>query len=234
MTIRLTGTHAPAEGTATAPNEVDLGRPTSSLPRFSVEKFWDADSSPPALVALSRAVGALAPKSGARTPQVEAGVVMASLMHDVAYYYGGTSEQKGRADRIFGDQIPYFVSRLNPAAVEQARTTAMVDVAAVAVGGGFPFKESYSWSYGLQEKDRGYITLDRGEDAEIAKVAQQTFREVVNQIADGTFKMSAVLKAKMAKASPEYQQELKANLVKLAKALQAELTGNQPVGIPGF
>lgn len=36
-------------------------------------------------LALSRAVSSMAPTSGARTPEVEAGIVLASLMHDVAY-----------------------------------------------------------------------------------------------------------------------------------------------------
>lgn len=213
----------------------DYGRPASTLPKFSVKKFWDADSTPPALAGLSRQVGAWAPKSGARTPQVEAGIAMASLMHDVAYYYGGSIADKQRADKLFGDQIPYFVGKLNPGAVEAAKATSLVDVAAVKAGGGVPFEESFSWSYGFEQSQRGFATLDGGENQKIDKISRDTFKQVVNQIANGTFKMSDVLKGKLAQASPAYQAEIKANMIKLAKELQQDLKSPAArKNIPGF
>ena len=71
-----------ASKTATTP---DIGAPASTLPKFNVSKFWDADSTPPALACVSRSVGGWVPSIGARTAKVVAAVLMASLMHDVAY-----------------------------------------------------------------------------------------------------------------------------------------------------
>jgi hypothetical protein len=90
----------------------DPSRPTRTLDPFSVQKYWDADSTPAPLAKLSRLIGRLDPRSPARTPQIEAGIVMASLMHDVAYYYGGSEAQKAIADSLFGQQIPYFVEQV--------------------------------------------------------------------------------------------------------------------------
>lgn len=223
----------PREG-ASAPPAPDVSRPASTLPRFSVDKFWDADSTPPALAAISRAVGGWAPRSGARTPDIEAGVIMASLMHDVAYHYGGSIADKAAADKRFGDQIPYFVSKLNPDAVDASRVTAAADVAAVTLGGGAPFLESYSWSYGFDKlQQRGFQALAPGERTKIHSIEQQTFRQVVDQIADGKFQPSEVLKNKLAAVPPEYAEQIKTNMVKLAKALQVELRKGGS-NIPGY
>ena len=88
-------------------------RPTDLLESFNPQKSWDADSTPPALAALSRKIGELFPKMGARTPEIEAAIVLASLMHDVAYYYGGSRSEKQDADSRFRKQIPFFASLLN-------------------------------------------------------------------------------------------------------------------------
>lgn len=214
--------------------DVDIGRPASTLPRFSVAKFWDADSTPAALACVSRALGQWAPRSGARTPETEAAVVMASLMHDVAYYYGGSQAEKMRADQLFGAQIPYFAGKLNPSAVPAARLTAAADVAAVTLGGGVPFLESYSWSYGLPQSDRGYTTLERGEGAKIQRISRETFKRVVDQIAGGRFKMSDVLKNKLEQTDPEYRKQVKASIVNLAKSLKQEFERDGGRSIPGF
>lgn len=220
-----------AKGANAAP---DIGRPASTLPRFEVQKYWDADSTPAALASLSRAVGSVAPKSGGRTPTIEAGIVMASLMHDVAYYYGGWSADRERADQLFGAQIPFFAGKLDPEAVSSAKVAAMVDVAAVRVGGGVPFHESYSWSYGFAPAQRGYATLNPGQSEQVQRIARGTFREVVGQIASGQFLLSDVLAAKLAKATPEYQAEVKASIVKLCQALQKDFENGAAGEIPGF
>ncbi len=219
-----------ASKTATTP---DIGAPASTLPKFNVSKFWDADSTPPALACVSRSVGGWLPSSGARTPKVEAAVVMASLMHDVAYYYGGWQDQKSAADALFGKQIVAFAGKFGAEVQNSAKTTAAIDQAAVALGGGVPFEESYSWSYGLPMDQRGYATLNPGEQEKIRAISQQTFKTVVNQIAEGKFKPSDVLKGKLAKADPAYQQEIKEALVALAKSLQKDLKTN-PSSVPGF
>lgn len=210
----------------------DIGRPASTLPRFDVQKYWDADSTPSALASLSRAVGGVAPRSGGRTPVIEAAIVMASLMHDVAYYYGGWSSDRERADELFGAQIPYFAAKLDPEAIGPAKVAAAVDVAAVRVGGGVPFKEGYSWSYGFEPSQRGYATLDPGQLKQVQQISRETFREVVGQIAAGQFHISEVLAAKLGKASPEYQEEVKANIVKLCQALQRDF--ERGADLPGF
>lgn len=211
----------------------DIGAPASTLPKFSVKKFWDADSTPPALACVSRQVAGWLPNSGARTPQVEASVVMASLMHDVSYYYGGWQDQKTQADALFGKQIVAFAKLLGPEAGAAAKVTAAVDEAAVTLGGGVPFEQSYSWSYGFSQADRGYASLNPGEAEKIRAISQETFKSVIDQIASGKFKPSAVLKGKLAKADPEYQAQIKASLVTLAKQLQKQLKTN-PSSVPGF
>ncbi len=220
----------PGKGESKVP---DIGRPASTLPRFDIQKYWDADSTPSALASLSRAVGGIAPRSGGRTPVIEASIVMASLMHDVAYYYGGWSSDRERADELFGAQIPYFAAKLDPEAIGPAKVAAAVDVAAVRVGGGVPFKEGYSWSYGFEPSQRGYATLDPGQLEQVQQISRETFREVVSQIAAGQFHISEVLTAKLGKASPEYQEQVKANIVKLCQALQRDFERGTG-GLPGF
>lgn len=161
-------------------------------------------------------------------------MVLASLMHDVAYYYGGSMDDKARADQLFGAQIPAFVQRLDPNAVAAAKVTSAVDVAAVKLGGGVPFDQSYSWSYGFKQADRGYATLDAGENAKIDELGRAAFKEVVAKIATGNFEPNAVLKGKLAQASPEYQAQVKASIVKLAKSLQRELAADGGKNLPGF
>lgn len=210
-------------------------RPTHTLKRFDVAKYWDADSTPPALAALSRAVGSMAPKSGARTPEVEAGIVLASLMHDVAYYYGGDVEQKAAADALFGKQIPYFASKLShdPKVASAAQMAAAVDVSAVTLGG-LPSAESYAWSYGLKPSQRGFAPLQPGEAQAISKVARETFESVVKQIADGDFKLSGVLAGKLAGLDPVYREQLTSSVVTLAKRLEADRRAGRTHEIPGF
>lgn len=211
----------------------DYGAPTTELPRFSVQKYWDADSTPPALACLSRTVGRLFPSSGARTPIVEAGIVLASLMHDVAYYYGGNSTDRDNADRLFGAQIPWFVGLIDKGSVEAARTAACVDEAAVNVGGGFPFCESYSWSYGWKKSDRGYASLNPGENERVRNVARDSLTEVVHAIAEGRFKLSGILEEKLARANLAHQEAVKAAVVQLAHALKPILDAGG-AGVPGF
>jgi hypothetical protein len=211
----------------------DVSRPTSSLPRFHSKKFWDADSTPPALAALSRDIGELLPQSGARTPHIEAAVVMASLMHDVSYYYGGTRENKAAVDGLFGQQIPSFASRLSDSAGQAARVTAAVDVAVVTVAGGWPFQEKYSWSYGFELQQRGFHELKAGEVAKIERVAQETFVGVVSRVAAGRVNDFPLVRAKLANVRPEYRCRLKTCLVDLARSLQTDLATN-PGSIPGF
>lgn len=231
------GSRARRAPNATAALDVapDIGRPASTLPRFSVAKFWDADSTPACLACASRALGSVV--AGARTPEIEAGIVMASLMHDVAYYYGGNSTDRDTADATFGRQIRYFVSKLKPGdedAAKAAARTAAADVAAVQLGGGFPFGSSYSWSYGFAKPDRGYASHLPDEANKIRTIAHETFAEVVGQVASGRFELSDVLKGKLAQAKPEYQQRFKESMVRLAKALQSDLRGGRAEQIPGF
>lgn len=213
----------------------DIGRPASTLPRFDVEKFWDADSTPPALACLSRKLGDLLP--GARTPEIEAAIVLASLMHDVGYYYGGNSTDRDRVDDTFGRQIQHFVGKLKPGDDDAARAaarTASIDVAAVQIGGGCPFNRSYSWSYGFAGPDRGYASHLPDEDAKIRAIARGTFTDVVKQIAARSFEPSEVLKGKLAKAPPAYQQRFLDAMVRLATAVQADLKSGKADSIPGF
>jgi hypothetical protein len=176
------------------------------------------------LAALSRRVGARWPASGARTPEVEAGLVLASLMHDVAYYYGGSAAQKHAADALFGAQIPAFVARLAPDEVAGAKHTAAVDVAAVTLGGGFPFKEAYSWGYGFPVEQRGFVELEPGEVERIRQVARETFTVVVTQLAAHTFEVSPVLAHKLATLAPDYRAALIAQIVRLATVLISDLS----------
>ncbi len=213
----------------------DIGRPASTLPRFDVARFWDADSTPACLACASRALGSMV--AGARTPEIEAAIVMASLMHDVAYYYGGNSTDRDTADDLFGRQIQAFVARLrpnDPEAERAAARTAAADVAAVQLGGGFPFGQSYSWSYGFAKPDRGYASHLPDEEAKIRDIARGAFADVVRQIAAGTFELSDVLKGKLAAAKPEYQERFKDAIVRLAKGLHADLRSDRAHSIPGF
>ncbi|MCC7073461.1 MAG: hypothetical protein IT383_19270 [Deltaproteobacteria bacterium] len=213
----------------------DIGRPASTLPRFDVARFWDADSTPACLACASRALGTLV--AGARTPEIEAAIVMASLMHDVAYYYGGNSTDRDLADDLFGRQIRAFVARLkpnDPEAERAAARTAAADVAAVQLGGGFPFGKSYSWSYGFDHANRGYASHLPDEAAKIRAVAREAFTEVVRQIAAGDFELSDVLKEKLATAKPEYQARFQEAIVRLAKSLRVDLQGDNADSIPGF
>ncbi|MBI1947966.1 MAG: hypothetical protein HYS27_19910 [Deltaproteobacteria bacterium] len=213
----------------------DIGRPASTLPRFDVERFWDADSTPPALACLSRKLGDLLP--GARTPEIEAAIVLASLMHDVGYYYGGNSTDRDRVDDTFGLQIRHFVGKLKPGDEDAARAaarTAAIDVAAVQLGGGCPFNQPYSWSYAFAGHDRGYASHLPDEDAKIRAIARGTFADVVAQIAACDFEPSEVLKGKLAKAPAAYQRRFLDAMVRLAKAVQTDLKAGKANTIPGF
>ncbi len=206
--------------------------PTQHLARFDVARFWDADSTPPALAALSRRVGARWPSSGARTPEIEAAVVLASLMHDVAYFYGGSAAQKAEADALFGAQIPAFVAKLAPEEVTASKHTALVDVAAVTLGGGAPFKEPYSWGFGFPAAERGYVTLAPGELERIRQIARETFTQVITELAHGTFEVSEVLQHKLAAVEPAYREALTSKVVALARVVASDLKGG--VEVPGL
>lgn len=205
-------------------------RPTNHLAPFNVQRSWDADSTPPALAAFSRKIGGLFPGSGARTPDIEAAIVLASLMHDVAYYYGGSASDKEAADALFRKQIPFFASLLNQAAGRVAKVTALVDKLAVMIGGGPPFQESYSWGYGFEKAERGYTRLDPDEAMKIRRYAQDIFVKVVREIADQRFELSEVLQEKLAAAKPEYREKLKGAVVRLA----GELARSEFREVPGF
>ncbi len=205
-------------------------RPTDLLAPFDAHRFWDADSTPPALAAFSRKIGNLFPETGARTPDIEAAVVLASLMHDVAYYYGGSLSEKEAADRLFREQIQYFASLLNERTGQVAAVTALFDQLAVMIGGGPPFKEDYSWSYGFEKAKRGYTQLDPADAMKIRRCARDVFRDVVREIADRKFELSDVLRKKLEAAETEYRQKLTMGIVRLAE----ELTRLEFQGVPGL
>lgn len=235
MTIDTTRRAARQATRAITPAVPDIGRPASTLPRFDVARFWDADSTPACLACASRALGNVV--LGARTPEIEAAIVMASLMHDVAYYYGGNSTDRDMTDDLFGRQIRAFVARLkpnDPDAERAAARTAAADVAAVQLGGGFPFTKPYSWSYGFDGPNRGYASHLPDEAAKIRAIARSSFSDVVHQLAAGTFELSDVLKDKLAAAKPEYQERFKEAIVRLAKGLRADLQSDNASSIPGF
>ncbi len=208
--------------------------PTQSLPRFNPRKHWDADSTPGPLRDFSRNVGKVWGNVGARTPKVEAAIVMASMMHDVAYYYGGSSGQREKADETFGAQIEAFGKLFGPDIGKATQATALVDKVAVRVGGGFPFKEDYSWGFGKPENQRGYTTLNAAEGKQIHGIAERTFRSTVKKIADGTFEYSTVQKQKFAKPdAPAYAKALEKEMQALAKKVLAQLESS-PGSIPGL
>lgn len=205
-------------------------RPTDPLAPFDPQRFWDADSTPPALAAFSRKIGELFPEIGARTPDIEAAIVLASLMHDVAYYYGGSLSEKKAADRLFRKQIQFFASLLNKKAGRVATVTALFDELAVMIGGGPPFQEDYSWSYGFEKTKRGYTQLDPAEAMKIRRCTQDVFRDVVREISDRKFELSDVLRKKLEAAETEYRQKLTSGIVRLAE----ELTHLEFQGVPGL
>ncbi|MBN8451685.1 hypothetical protein [Accumulibacter sp.] len=208
----------------------EMARPTELLTPFDPQRSWDADSTPPALAAFSRKIGQLFPGIGARTPEIEAAIVLASLMHDVAYYYGGSRSEKDDADSLFRQQIPFFASLLNKEAGPVARVTAFVDEMAVTIGGGHPFQEDYSWSYGFEKAKRGYTRIDQTEALKIRCCAQGVFRHVVREISDRKFVLSDVLRKKLAAAEPDYREKLMAAVVRLAE----ELANRDFKGVPGL
>ncbi|QLH51673.1 MAG: hypothetical protein HWD57_19130 [Candidatus Accumulibacter cognatus] len=205
-------------------------RPTDQLEPFDPQKHWDADSTPPVFAAISRELGELLPGIGARTPEIEAAIVLASLMHDVAYYYGGSRSEKKAADELFSKQIPFFASLLNQETVQEAKVTAFVDKLAVTIGGGPPFQKDYSWSFGFEKAQRGYTELDPTEAMKIRCRAQYVFVKVVRKIAVQKFELSDVLRKKLAAAGSGYREELKDAVVRLAK----ELTRLEFRGVPGL
>ncbi|HMW55241.1 MAG: hypothetical protein NOF05_15890 [Candidatus Accumulibacter phosphatis] len=205
-------------------------RPTEHLAPFDPQKHWDADSTPPAFSTISRKIGELFPGSGARTPDIEAAIVLASLMHDVAYYYGGSASEKKAADERFRKQIPFFASLLNQDNGRVAKVTAFVDELAVTIGGGYPFQKDYSWSFGFEKEKRGYTELEQTEAMKIRRCAQEVFVNVVREIAAQKFELSDVLRKKLAAAGSEYRDELKDAVVRLAK----ELTRLEFRGVPGL
>jgi hypothetical protein len=211
-----------------------MSAPTKALSRFNATTHWDSDSTPSALRTLSRATGKAWSQSGARTPKIEAAVVMASLMHDVRYYYGGDASARRNADKIFGQQIVAFAKTFGPDVGRAAQVTAKVDQAAVGLGGGFPFNQDYSWGFGFHQKARGYVKLEPSEQTEIGKVARETFKDTVKQIAAGTFEFSAAQKDKFNHpGDPSYGKALKSELQVLAKTLLAEMDAGK-TKLPGL
>jgi hypothetical protein len=207
---------------------------TKRLPLFNPRKHWDADSTPGPLRDFSRNVGKLWGNTGARTPKVEAAIVMASLMHDVAYYYGGSGTQRAQADETFGKQIEAFGALFGPDIGKATRATALVDKVAVRAGGGFPFKEDYSWGFGNPESQRGYTKLGAAEGQKIHGIAERTFRSTVQKIADGTFEYSKVQKQKFGKPDdPAYGKALEKEMRVLAKKIM-EQVDQSPGTIPGL
>jgi hypothetical protein len=209
-------------------------RPADTLTKFSVQKYWDADSTPAMAAALSRIVGKFLPASGARTPEIEAGVVLASLMHDVAYYYGGNEVQKAAADALFAQQIPAFVAMLNPKLKDAAERTAAVDRLAVQKFGGEPFDKDYSWNYGLAKGLRGYRLLDEGQAAKIQQVARKELQTLVGDIKSGRLDLSPVLKKKLAQLPADYRAEIITQVRLMAQSLDAEFKKDGGKSIPGF
>lgn len=160
--------------------------------------------------------------------------MMASLMHDVAYYYGGSLEDKANADKVFGRQIVAFAGLLDSKAAGPAQRTAAVDVAAVTVGGGWPFREDYSWAYGFAEGNRQFTNLEPGEREKIQSVEGKTLQTVVKQIAAGQFTPSKQMQAKLDRLAPEYREQLLKSLQALAIELEKKLKGDGRKEIPGF
>src|SRR5262245_22883375 len=117
----------PDDGASRHAGGIDPQRPTKTFPPFNVAQHWDADSTPPIAAEISRFVGNLIPSGPARTPRIEAAIVLASLMHDVAYYYGGSEADKEAADRVFRQQIPYFAESRDPDLKSSATITGLVD-----------------------------------------------------------------------------------------------------------
>ena len=225
-------------------------RPFDTMPTFDVQKHWDGDSTPAALAELSRTVAAVLPNSGARTPVIEAAIFMASLMHDCGYYYGGTAANRAEVDELFRKQIVYFATMLDPTAADAATRTAAVDEVAVQFGGGRPFDEPYSWSFGFEDlAERGYRPLAAGQEEKIRKHKQNVFRDAVRAITTqpGAFGVDSAIEPKLSTMKPVDRRATVEQINRLCSLLNARLNpqdtsndkGWQPSSrslnlIPGF
>lgn len=179
-------------------------RPYETLARFDPATHWDLDSTPDNLRQLSRTLGF-------RDGAIEAAIVMASLRHDIRYYYGGTgggwslwSGDKEAADKAFRGEIIDFAGRLSDNDLK-ARLVADVDFAAVTVGGVPELNKPYSWSYGLSGP-KGYFGISDAERAQIQTFANNTFADVVHQLATGSFVFTPQQEKIL---TPEIKRELK-------------------------
>lgn len=179
-------------------------RPFSNLSPFEASRHWDLDSTPDLARKLSRWVGT-------RTPEVEAAIIMASLKHDVRYYYGGSAEMKRDADEGFAQEIQDYGDVLGVKGAI-ARIVADVDRLAVDLGGGAPFDQPYSWGYGLLKGERRYVVLATGEQPRIEALAKAESNTVIQQLATGTF---AFTEQQLSIITPEIRDQLR----KLAQAL---------------
>lgn len=210
--------------------------PFDKFPRFG-ERDADGDSTPYLLREFSRLLGDTFEGFPFRTPEIETAIIAASFMHDIAYYYGGSEAQKDNADDLFEKQILYVVGLLDPKQTTRARVTAAFDKAAVKLGGGWPFREDYSWGFGIKDPaDREYLTLAPGQEAKITKFKREKLEEVLRLLSEGKFKATPKqLQILESTVSPERAQELRALLKEaagiLVKQLQDKGTRKQ---VPGY
>ncbi len=136
---------------------------------FDMGRHWDLDSTPMLIKLLSRGLGI-------RTPKVEASLVLASLAHDVRYYYGGSRERKSDTDARFAHDLRRYARMIDASRVG---FVASADLAAVKMFGGAPFIAGYAWSFGKKRwSERGY--REAGSETlaaidEVARVAVDAF-----------------------------------------------------------
>jgi len=132
--------------------------PPSRAFEFAVD--WDLDSTPDLVRRLSRALGT-------RTPELEASIALASLGHDIRYFYAGSQSMRQEADLLFKEEINEFAALLHSGGAK-ADLVSSADWLAVNLFGGWPFKMPYSWGYGLPEDQRGYTSPTHRTQLEIA------------------------------------------------------------------
>lgn len=104
--------------------------------RFKLNTHWDLDSTPKPARMLSRALGI-------RTLQFEKAIILASLPHDIRYYYGGSLSMKNKADRLFEQDLHKHAATTGAGGVS---VRAWGDRMAVAIGGSNPLT-AYGWGY---------------------------------------------------------------------------------------
>ena len=148
-----------------------LERTPYFIPRapFDLGKDWDLDSTPWWFKRISR-------RLGVRTPELEAAIILASLGHDIRYYYGGTRDMKDEADRAFEREIIVYAGILG--GPEWAERAAGVDRFAVGLFG-IPSAAGFAWSYGMPPLKRGFTPPSPTQRRTIDQVVQTLYLRVV-------------------------------------------------------